>query len=75
MSEYTAQDLRAICGEVESLWSLIYVFAHVVLRPRGDEPLMLGGHEPAPVRPRDALELVEGRVRIRPGLPHPTWEG
>jgi hypothetical protein len=75
MSEYTAQDLRAICGEVESLWSLIYVFAHVVLRPHGDEPLVLGGHESAPARLRDALELVDGRVRIRSDLPHPTWEG
>ncbi len=75
MSEYTAQDLGAICGEVESLWSLIYVFAHVVLRPHGDEPLVSVGHQPAPERLRHALELVDGRVRIRSGVPHPTWEG
>lgn len=75
MNEYTTQDLRAICAEVESLWSLIYVFAHVVLRPHGDEPLVVGGYEPAPEHLRDALELVDGRVRIRSGLPHPTWDG
>jgi hypothetical protein len=65
-NEYTAEQIEEMCVEVDALRKSIFMFAHVTLQPHGE-----GAYEWAPSRVRDAFEIVDRRVVLRPGVAYP----
>jgi hypothetical protein len=70
---HTAEDLEAVCTDVEALYSVILVFAKIALCPHGDDPYFQD--QLLPTRVADALHLVDGKVRFQAGVPIPHWNG
>jgi hypothetical protein len=65
-SEYTAEQIEEMCAEADALRKVVFMFAHVALRPHGDD-----AYAWAPARIRDAFEILKGKVVFRPGVAHP----
>ncbi len=70
LNEYTAADLDKIADEVEGLYGVLYVFAKIALRPHGESSV---GMPSLPSRLSEAIETVDGKPRLREGIPVPSW--